>query len=261
MSPRAAARFLWPVLGHDPVARLRAAIDHANAHYADTAFCVITGDVVERASAASYRAVKAELDRLSMPYWPMTGNHDARSLLRAMLPLPANAMTDFIQYELEVGPVRILCLDSLFEGEDKGRLCPARLAWLEERLAQHPDRPTIVMLHHPPMPLGLPMLDPDRLEDGPALLAVLRRFPAVKQLCFGHVHRPVSGQIDGLAYCGLRAVLYQAPPPVPAWDWDSFAPAKEAPQMGVVTCTKDQIGIEMIEFCPADCGLVSGDTG
>lgn len=268
MNIGAAARFIWltdlhfdaaPVLDHDPIQRLDAAVAYINATYPDAAFCVISGDIVETASDDAYAKVKSHLDKLAMPFWPMTGNHDRRALMRRHLNLPDTVMDSFVQYALEAGPVRVLCLDTLCEGEAKGELCQTRFDWLERQLRQDPDRSTLVMLHHPPMALDLPMLDPDRLDGGERLLQLLDEFPNVRQVCFGHVHRPVYGHVGRLAYCGLRSVLYQAPPPYPLWDWDSFAPALEAPELAVVSCAADQIGVQTLQFCPADLGVTRGD--
>ncbi|WP_120500870.1 phosphodiesterase [Roseovarius sp. EL26] len=261
----ASTRILWlsdlhfehqdKVLGHDPIARLSAVIDFINQHYTDAALCLITGDMVETATAANYTAVKSLLDTLKVPWYPMTGNHDNRAMFFNHLPLPDTAMPGFAQYTIDVPNLRLICLDSLKPGSASGVLCPDRLNWLQATLEAQPDRPSAVFLHHPPIPLGLPVLDPDGLENGPDLLDLLSDFPAVKQFFFGHVHRPVTGQINGLPYTSIRSVLYQAPPPAPAWDWDSFRPATEAPDLGVIDVTANRINVQFISFCSASFGV------
>ena len=266
MSASAAARVIWLsdlhfeatglVQGHDPRVRLEAAIDNINQHYSDADLCLITGDMVDTATAENYREVKRRLDRLAMPWGPMTGNHDGRALFLEHLPLPGEAMPGFPQYVVDLPQARLICLDSLWEGEDAGELCAARLDWLEARLAERNDMPALVFLHHPPMKLGLPMLDPDRLKDGEVLLEMLARYPQVQHICSGHVHRPVSGRVGHISFTGLRAVLYQAPPPVPAWDWDTFKPPEEAPEMGVITVDAGQITLRTEQFCEYATGGV-----
>ena len=219
---------------HDPRQRLKRAVDHVNAHHGDAAYCVVSGDLVDRATAEDYRAVRAGLDRLAMPWLPMTGNHDTRPLIREMLPVPAGGMADFVQYAVDTGRVLLVCLDTLTPGADGGSFCTPRQEWLRACLDAHADRPAIVFMHHPPMPLGLPMQDVDLIAEGDALLGLLSAHGNVRQLCIGHVHRPITGSVRGLPFATMRAVLYQAPPPVPAWDWDSFVPAAEAPALGVI---------------------------
>ena len=105
-------------------------------------------------------------------------------------------------------------------------------------------------MHHPPMELGLPMQDTDCLRESGELLDLLQRHSGkILQLCLGHVHRPICGSLRGLSYATMRAVLYQAPPPVPAWDWDSFVPAKENPALGVLTLSDGVLRMQYEEFC------------
>ena len=266
----ASTRILWlsdlhfehqdKVLGHDPVARLIAAINFINQHYTDATLCLISGDMVETATVANYTAVKALLDTLTMPWHPMTGNHDDRALFLDHLPLPDTAMPGFAQYTVDVPNLRLICLDSLKPGTASGMLCTDRLQWLRGTLEANPDLPSAVFLHHPPVSLGLPMLDPDRLENGNDLLDLLNSFPTVRYLFFGHVHRPVIGQINHLPYASIRSVLYQAPPPAPAWDWDRFRPATEAPDLGVIDISNDRINVQFIPFCPATYGVDTSAT-
>jgi 3',5'-cyclic AMP phosphodiesterase CpdA len=239
------------VLGHDPRVRLDAAVDYINANYRypDTDLCLITGDLVDTPSAENYAGVWARLDQMQVPWFPLTGNHDSREMFLKHLPLPHGMQSGFVQYVDDLNAVRLICLDSLWEGHDAGELCTERLIWLETRLQERQDTPAIVFLHHPPMTLGLPMLDPDKLRNGEDLLSLLARYPHVKQICCGHVHRPVTGCIGDLSYTSLRSALYQAPPPVPAWNWSTFSPPAEAPELGVITVAADQITIRTEQFC------------
>lgn len=240
------------VLGHDPRVRLEAAIGFVVDHLADADLCLITGDLVENAHPAEYAALAARLAGLPMPVCPMVGNHDDRELMQAALALPGSVMEGFAQYAVEVGGLVVLCLDSLIPGEDAGILCEQRLAWLDAQLRAAGTRPVIVALHHPPVALGLEMLDPDNLRNGGDLVDMLVRYPNVVQILAGHVHRPISAQVQGCAIRTQRAVLYQAPAPMPRWNWASFTPAAEAPGIGVVTVEPGeaaQVTVQDLQFC------------
>ena len=245
------------VQGHDPVERVSRAVDFINRHHPDAAYCVISGDLVDRATERDYAAVASHLDRLAVPCLPMVGNHDDRALLRRAMPLPETVMDDFIQYAVRTDAAHLICLDTLTPGADHGSFCQARLDWLAQRLSAAPETPAIVFMHHPPMALGLPMQDADRLKDGAALLDLLALHPQVRQLCIGHVHRPITGSVRGIPFATLPAVLYQAPPPVPAWTWDSFAPAAEAPALGVLTLQGGEVQIHNVQFCAYADGVTS----
>ena len=93
------------------------------------------------------------------------------------------------------------------------------------------------------------MQDQDRLADANAFLRVVKEANLPLQICAGHVHRPTCGLVDGIPFATMRSALYQAPPPYPAWDWDNFAPAPEAPALGVISARGGSITIQFEEFC------------
>lgn len=205
-------------------------------HYSDAAYCVISGDILNRGTDTDYAAVAKALSALRVPVLPMVGNHDDRKLFIQHLPLPTG-LDGFVQYAVETTDGLIICLDTLDQGKDSGAFCETRAAWLREILAQ--GKPACIFMHHPPAPLGLPMQDQDRLADGDACLELLADYPNVAQLLIGHVHRPIAGHLRSIPFATMRSVTYQAPPPTPAWDWASFAPADECPAMGVITWQAD----------------------
>ncbi len=237
------------VLGHNPRARLTAAVEFINRHHSDAGFCIISGDLVNRGSKSDYQQLKHHLDKLHPPCFVMAGNHDNRELLRACFTLPECSMSDFIQYGIDTPAGLMLCLDTQKTGHDSGEICGKRLEWLHAQLQQAGDTPVYLFMHHPPMNLGLPMQDTENLDNGDDLLALIRPFANIKHLFIGHVHRPICGSIDHLPFTTMRSVLYQAPAPIPDWDWDSFAPAREAPQLGIVTFEAQQTTVHFTQFC------------
>lgn len=246
------------VLGHDPRERLSAAIEHINTHHADAAMCLITGDIVNRGTREDYESVKRMLGELTVNYHPMVGNHDNRDLFREILPLPATCMAGFIQYQVMTPNGLLVCLDTLKEGADAGEFCRPRRQWLQETLEKANGSSVYIFMHHPPMSLGLPMQDTERLQRGQSFLDTISGFECVKYLCIGHVHRPTSGVVQGIPFSTMRSVLYQAPPPSPAWTWDTFQPGFEAPNIGVVLLQRRSITIQFDQFCERSQGVRAG---
>lgn len=237
------------VLGHDPRIRLQAAVDFINHNHGDATFCVVSGDLVNRGTVEDYAGLAERLGALKVPVLPMVGNHDDRPLLRSALSLPGNAMADFVQYAVRTDQGLIVCLDTQKTGSDAGALCQARQDWLQNMLSTAADTPAYIFMHHPPMRLGLPMQDTENLEDGDAFLELVSRHSNVKHLFIGHVHRPITGTVMGIPFATMRSVLYQAPAPVPAWDWDSFKPGEEAPNLGVLTIDGLGVNLQYVQFC------------
>ncbi|MGH6899153.1 MAG: phosphodiesterase [Geminicoccaceae bacterium] len=177
---------------------LERAIDHLNALQPRPDAVLITGDLTNDGDAAVWAELMAALGRLEAPIWPLPGNHDDRELMRgacAQLGLFPHAGP--LRFALELGPLRLIGLDSLVPGDPAGRLGPEQLAWLDARLAEAPDRPTLVALHHPPFRTGIDHMDAMMLEDGAALAAVIGRHPQVARVLCGHVHRSVQCAFAG----------------------------------------------------------------
>lgn len=185
--------------GIDTAARLRTAIADLGQQRRQPDAILLTGDLVDRGSAEEYAALKELLAPLTAPLLPIPGNHDARDTMRAAFAeLDLFRDPDFLHFAVDLGPVRVIGLDSLEPGKVEGRLCTDRLAWLDARLAEAPERPTLLALHHPPCPTGIPHMDAINLMDPGGLAAVIGRHPQVRRIVSGHVHRPIESRFAGV---------------------------------------------------------------
>ena len=119
------------------------------------------------------------------------------------------------------------------------------------------DKPTYIFMHHPPMALHLPKQDEIKLTDDTAFLDLINERNAVKHLFIGHVHRPTCGTIKGIPFATLGSISFQAPAPEPAWDWDSFIAAQEAPHYGVIYIEEGDVTLQYTQFCAYDVGMES----
>ncbi|WP_370542017.1 hypothetical protein [Amycolatopsis sp. FDAARGOS 1241] len=75
------------------------------------------------------------------------------------------------------GVLLALC-DSTIPGKGAGYLEDSTLAWLDEALAAHAG-PAFVAFHHPPLEVGIPLVDAIRQTGEDRLAEVLRRHPQV----------------------------------------------------------------------------------
>lgn len=102
-----------------------------------------------------------------------------------------------------------MLLDTHEPGTHEGRLCVRRLDWLERTLeALHGERIFIAM-HHPPLTLALPAMDVIGLQQSRELGGLLARHGDVRQIFFGHVHRPVHGTWQGIPFSTQRGLNHQ----------------------------------------------------
>jgi Icc protein len=197
--------------GCDPVAALAAAVESVRALRPAPDAVLVSGDLVEHAADAEYDAVHELLAPLDAPIHVLAGNHDDRAALRRHFDVPG-AGGEPVQYAAELGPWRLLVLDTTRPGEDPGVLDEERLSWLDTELAAAPDVPTVLGMHHPPLVTGLPALDAIGLpaEDREALAAVVERHPQVRRLVAGHMHRSITSVLAGRAVLAVPSTYMQA---------------------------------------------------
>jgi 3',5'-cyclic AMP phosphodiesterase CpdA len=172
---------------------------------------IASGDLVDRGEVEEYRELERLMAGSEIPVFYGVGNHDERSAFLTVFEGPG-AQTDangFIQYAVDFGPMRMVMCDTL-EGPNHGDYCERRAAWLAATLDEAPDQPTVVVLHHPPIPSGIRWMDPEpgspwiaRLEE------VLRGREQVKMLICGHIHRAFSGMFAGHTLAAAAATSIQ----------------------------------------------------
>jgi 3',5'-cyclic AMP phosphodiesterase CpdA len=159
---------------------------------------VLSGDITDKGDEESYRKTRELLDRCPFPVWPICGNHDMRDELLRAFP-QVQPEDGFAQYVIEQQGLRILFLDTLEEGRHGGAFCERRQAWLSERLAEAPDTPTLIFMHHPPVVSGIEWMDPDPQEPWvQRFAAAVRGATQVVAIHCGHLHRPLMTTFEGI---------------------------------------------------------------
>jgi 3',5'-cyclic-AMP phosphodiesterase len=159
---------------------------------------LVSGDLTENGTDDEFARVAELLEPLSMPIHALVGNHDDADGLRAHLGAPGTD-GEPLQYSLQLGPFRLIALDTTVSGRDDGALGSERLGWLEAELERGRETPTLLAMHHPPVLIGVGVLDelglaePDRL----ALAELMAANAQVKRIVAGHVHRGAVGAVGG----------------------------------------------------------------
>jgi 3',5'-cyclic-AMP phosphodiesterase len=174
------------------------ALDHVMALDQRPDLMLLTGDLVDEGRPEEYAAVRDILAPLPIPYLVIPGNHDDRESLRSAFSdhayLPKQGP---LHYCVDDYPVRIIGLDSTVPGLHHGHIDADGLDWLGSVLMQDPAKPTVLMLHHPPVVCGIPYVDEYRYFDGDSLGAVVREFDNIEIVLCGHVHRSMMRRWAG----------------------------------------------------------------
>ena len=113
---------------------------------------VHTGDIVHNGRQDEYAQAVATLAKARAPVYVLGGNRDHRANLRAAFSASGYLApdSDFIDYAIDDYPVRLIALDTLSSGSNKGDFCPERARRLIELIDAETTKPIAVFTHHPP---------------------------------------------------------------------------------------------------------------
>lgn len=190
---------------------LATALDHLNRMVPSPDVVVATGDLIDDGTEAEYERLRDIFSRLSLPLYLIPGNHDNREAMRAIF-RDHTYLSDgpFVQYVVDLAPLRLVFVDTQAPGYPYGELCDTRLRWLETTLAAAPDTPTLLFMHHPPFKTGIWHMDEMGLKvGGEALGEIIQGAPQVERICCGHLHRPIQRRWYGTLAMTAPSVAHQ----------------------------------------------------
>lgn len=167
--------------------------------YEQPDFYVITGDMSEGGTREGYRIMKEGLERLPRPCYIVPGNHDSREFFLEMFTAETPVEEDirpFICYTIDDQPIRVIVADTSIPHCHHGGLDDTVVVWLEKKIVEFPDKPTLVFTHHPPFVTGLPAMD-EGFGQSDRFAEILNRHKNVK-LCCGHMHTGISTMWKGI---------------------------------------------------------------
>ena len=169
---------------------------------------LVTGDIADNGDdRVSYVRFREATRDLPFRVCPVMGNHDNRAMFREVFPETPDA-DGYVQYVVDDLPVRVVVLDTLEIGRHGGGFDDVRARWLEARLAEAPERPTLLVLHHPPIATGLSwMTENPEARWVRTLRPIVEANPQILAMVCGHLHRPIVTRWAGttLAVCPSTA--------------------------------------------------------
>jgi Icc protein len=171
--------------GMDTRASLRAVIERARATPDPCDLVLLTGDLAAAEESDAYRWLVGEFDAFDAPIWYVPGNHDDPATLTAIA-APAGWQGCGSR---RLGDWHFVLLNSAVAGKEYGALGDGELATLARGLEQHPRVPTLIVLHHHPVPLDSRWMDTMVLRDATAFWALVGKHPQVRGVLWGHVHQ------------------------------------------------------------------------
>ncbi len=175
---------------------------------ASPAGVIINGDAARlEGFKEDYLALKNELAPVAAaaPIYIGLGNHDHRRNFEGVFKSETEKQAVAGKHVLviESPQVNVIVLDSLlYVNKVAGHLGKAQREWLGNYLATVGDKPCVAFIHHTLGDGDGDLLDADRL------FRLIKPFPQMKAIFYGHSHRYSFEQRDGVHLINLPAVGY-----------------------------------------------------
>lgn len=163
-----------------------------------------TGDLAQDGSDAAYQAFAQRLAKFDCPAIWMAGNHDHPVNLER-----AGAATGGNRRQLVAGGWHFIALNSAVPGHVHGELSEQQLELLEKALADQPDLPTLVTLHHHPVDIGCDWMADIGLSNREAFWRIIDRWPQVRIVLWGHVHQELDQTRRGVRLLATPSTCIQ----------------------------------------------------
>jgi Icc protein len=211
--PRATLR------GVPTLASMQRVLAHAAGRRLNIDALVCSGDIVND-EPAGYAHFARELAAFGKPVYCIPGNHDDPVLLRAAL-----ARAPFqVGGHADLGPWRIVLVDSCVAGQARGRVSAGELAALDAALRGAPHY-ALVFVHHHPVSMSSRWLDAVGLENANAFFQVLDAHPQLRAVSWGHVHQCFDSRRRGVRLLATPATCAQFLPQANEFAVDGRPPA------------------------------------
>ncbi|QBF24875.1 3',5'-cyclic-AMP phosphodiesterase [Pseudomonas tructae] len=166
-----------------------------------------TGDLTQDGSLESYTCFREMTENLGAPARWLAGNHDE--------PLPmeqAAQGTDLLKPVVDMGNWRILMLNSAVPGSVPGLLGDDQLSLLERALREAPERHCLICFHHQPVSINCAWMAPIGLRNADVLFALLKGYPQVRALLWGHIHQEWDQIREGVRLLASPSTCIQFEP-------------------------------------------------
>ncbi|MDD1793339.1 phosphodiesterase [Enterovibrio makurazakiensis] len=160
--------------------------------FGDIDAIIATGDITDHGDVESYELFKTQISRLNIPYLVIPGNHDSREAMLTSFPeLSASSTNGEINWVRSFSAFDVIGLDTVIPHQGAGALSPSTLQFLAQALAENPDKPALIAMHHPPFESGICFMDNIGLNGADEMETLLKLTTREVRVICGHLHNSI----------------------------------------------------------------------
>jgi len=171
----------------------------------DAKLIVLSGDLSQDNSEASYRHLAEMVKPLRVPVYYIPGNHDDTKLMPQIFPL-ANVSND---KHVLLDDWQLILLNSQKSHAVEGLLDTSQFDFMQTCLKKYPDHHAIVIFHHHPFHVGSAWLDNLGLTNAEQFWQIAATYPNIRAVLFGHVHQQQSKTIGNIVCYSAPSTCFQ----------------------------------------------------
>jgi Icc protein len=183
-------------------------------------FLLATGDLAQDASPEAYQYLADYFARFDFPTYWLAGNHDNTQTMQETFKNSKVSSSKQIITE----HWQIILLDSSVPEMVHGSLSKIELSFLESCLKEHPDKHSLVVLHHHPVDVNCSWLKNIGLKNKKALQNLISKFDNVKGVLWGHIHQEYEQLHNGIPYIATPSSCVQFTPGSEGFSADTKGP-------------------------------------
>ncbi len=176
------------LLGVKTQASFEAVLDLLKKDTNKPSLILITGDLSQDETETAYIRIADMISEFGIPVYCAPGNHDDSGVMKQIY--PRKKMINDKHIILQNWD--IIMLDSQKRGAVEGYLDASQLKYLKKCLEHDSKHHAIITLHHHPIQVGSAWLDNIGLKNADEFWKILKDYPRVNTILFGHVHQSVE---------------------------------------------------------------------
>lgn len=166
---------------------------------------ILSGDLSQDGTYLAYQRIAQHIKQFKVPVYYVPGNHDDVAVMESIYPLE-NISNDknivFPQWQL-------VLLNSQIPGRVVGTLTKSQIDFLIACLDKYPEKNTVVIFHHQPVPIGAIWLDKLGINNAEHFWQSVSSFKNMHSIFYGHVHQDNQQKKNGVMCYAVPSTCFQ----------------------------------------------------